>query len=64
MRRHEISEAEIESAIQNPEFVEPSLEGRINAWKETSGKFLRVTYKEEADRIWVVTAVKKRKGWR
>ena len=57
-------EAEAESAIENPEFLEPSFEGRINAWKEVSGKFLRVTYKEETDRILVITAVKKRKGWR
>jgi hypothetical protein len=27
-------------------------------------KFLRVTYKEEIDRFLVVTAVKKKKGWR
>jgi hypothetical protein len=63
MRRHEISEAEVESTIENPEFMEPSIEGRINAWKEISAKFLRVTYKEETDGILVITAVKKRKGW-
>ena len=63
MRRHEIEEAEIESAIQRPEFLQPSLEGRMNAWKEISGRFLRVTYKEEKDRILVISAVRKRKGW-
>lgn len=64
MRLHAITENEIESAIRNPEFLEPSIEGRLNAWVETSGKFLRVTYQEEDDAIWVVTAVKKRKKWR
>jgi hypothetical protein len=39
------AEAEMESAIQSPEFVEQSVEGRINKWRETSGKFLRVTIK-------------------
>lgn len=41
MRLHRITEAEIESAIGNPDFIEPSSE-----------KFL------------VITAVKKKKGWR
>jgi hypothetical protein len=64
MRWHQITETEVESAIQGPEFVEPSIEGRSNAWIKTSDKFLRVTYKEEADRFVVITAVKKKKGWR
>ena len=64
MRLHVITEDEIESAIQKPEFLEPSMEGRVNAWVETSGKFLRVTYKETDDALWVITAVKKRKKWR
>jgi hypothetical protein len=42
---------------------ESSIQGRINAWTETFGKFLRVTYKEEGDRILVISAVKKKKGW-
>lgn len=49
MRRHEISEKEIESAIRKPEFLQTSVESRMNAWQEISGKFLRVTYKEETD---------------
>jgi hypothetical protein len=64
MRWHKITESEVESAIQKPEFFEPSVEGRFNAWIKTSDKFLRVTYKEEIDRFLVITAVKKKKGWR
>lgn len=64
MRWHRITEAEVESALQVPEFLEPSVENRSNAWIKTSDKFLRVTYKEEADRLLVITAVKKKKGWR
>ena len=64
MRWHRITEAEVESALQNPEFLEPSVENRLNAWIKTSDKFLRVTYKEEIDRFMVITAVKKKKGWR
>ncbi len=64
MRWHKLAEAEVELTIQKPEFLEPSFEGRFNAWIKISDKFLRVTYKEEADRFLVITAVKKKKGWR
>jgi len=63
MRLHRITETEVESTIQKPEHLDPSVEGRINAWVKTSGKFLRVTYKEEEDNFLVISAVKKRKGW-
>lgn len=64
MRRHRIKEEEVEAAIENPEFLEPSVEGRHNTWIKTAGKFLRVTYKEDAADFIVITAVKKKKGWR
>lgn len=64
MRLHGITEEEVELAIKKPEHLESSIEGRSNAWIETSGKFLRVTYKEEKDRFLIISAVKKRKGWR
>lgn len=63
MRWHRITETEVESAIQKPEFLEPPIEGRFNVWIKTSDKFLRLTYKEETERILVITAVKKKKGW-
>ena len=64
MRMHNITEAEVERTIANPDFVELSAEGRTNAWKQTAEKFLRVTYKDEPARVLVITAVKKNKGWR
>ena len=64
MRMHEITEAEVAAALEKPDFSEPSVEDRVNAWKKTGEKFLRVTYKDEPARILVVTAVKKKKGWR
>lgn len=54
----------MESAIQKPEFLEPSEEHKLNAWIKISDKFLRVTYKEEGDKFIIITAVKKKKGWR
>jgi len=64
MKMHNISEAEIVEAIKNNDFTAPSVEGRINSWKKSADKFIRVTYKNEPARIVVITAVKKKKGWR
>jgi len=64
MRWHKISEQEIELAIEKPEYIETSVEGRSNAWIRTSDKHLRVTYKEETNTLLVITAVKKNRGWR
>jgi len=64
MRWHKIPKAEVESAIGTPDFEETSSEKRSNAWKEISGRYLRVTYIKSDDEIVVLTAVKKKKGWR
>lgn len=64
MRWHRIKEEEVETALENPEFLEPSVEGRFNAWIKVSDKFLRVTYRKDTDNFIVVTAVKKKTGWR
>ena len=60
---HGITESEAESVISEPDFIEPSIEGRLNAWKKASEKYLRVTYKEEDDKILVISTVRKKKGW-
>ena len=62
MRMHGITEAEINAAVESPDFTEPSVEGRVNVWKKTGDKFLRVTYRDEG-RILIITAVKREKGW-
>jgi hypothetical protein len=64
LRWHKITEAVIESAIIKPDFVESTLEGRLNAWLKLSDKYLRVTYKEILGKVIVISAVKKKKGWR
>jgi hypothetical protein len=64
MRMHGITESEAASAIEKPEFLEPSVGSRINAWTKTSDRFLRVTYRDEKDGILVITAARKKTGWR
>jgi hypothetical protein len=51
------------NALKNTPHLESPIQGRINALTETFGRFLRVTYKEEGDRILVINAVKKKKRW-
>ena len=60
---HGITENEVDLAIKKPEHLEPSIEGRSNAWIEASGKFLRATYKELEDKFLIISAVKKKKRW-
>jgi hypothetical protein len=64
MRLHGITESDVVAALEYPEFLEPSTGDRMNAWVRTSDKYLRVTYKDEINRILVITAAKKRAGWR
>jgi len=63
MRWHKIPKAEVESAVDSPDFEETSSENRSNAWKKFSDKYLRVTHIKSKDEILVLTAVKKKKGW-
>lgn len=60
MRQHRIDEELVQLTLQAPDWEEPSIEGRINRWKRIGERFLRVTYKEEAERIVVISAVFKR----
>jgi len=64
MRFHKITEFEVETAINEPDFIEPFIENRSNVWIKVSEKFIRVTFKRESDEVLIITAVKKKKGWR
>jgi len=55
-------EIEVESAIKVPDFIEPSAENRSNAWKKICNRYLRVTFKEESDKVLMISVVKKYKG--
>ena len=61
MRWHQIGEDLIHATLQAPDWREASVAGRINRWKRVADRFLRVTFREEPDRIVVISAVFKRK---
>lgn len=61
MKEREVTEEEAEMAINNPDYIEPSVKGRKNAYKFIGSRFLRVTFKEEPENILVITVtVRKR----
>ena len=60
MRRHKISNQDVELCLSNPDWVEPSIENRYNAWFKIGEKFLRITYKEEIAHIVIISAVFKK----
>ncbi len=59
MKWRGIEKAEIIEAIESPERTEPSVFGRINAYKRIGAKMPKVTYIEEKDNIVVISAVDK-----
>jgi hypothetical protein len=61
MRWHQVSEGLIRETLQAADWEEPSAAGRINRWKRVADRFLRVTYREEPERIVVTSAVFKRR---
>lgn len=47
MNEREVTENEIEAVIAAPEYIEPSVKGRTNAFHFMSGRYPRVTFREE-----------------
>lgn len=61
LKERDVSEDEIEMVIQSPDYTEPSIKGRINAFKFLSGRYIRVTYKNKSDGILIITATIRKK---
>lgn len=64
MRLHKINETDVELTIDNPDFTEYSFKDRKNIWKRVSDRYIRVTCREDGDKIVIITVVKKKTGWR
>ncbi|OGL16750.1 MAG: hypothetical protein A3K12_04085 [Candidatus Rokubacteria bacterium RIFCSPLOWO2_12_FULL_71_19] len=60
MRRYRIGDALAEDAVRSADWEEPTVSGRLNCWKRVAERFLRVTVREEPERIVVISAVFKR----
>lgn len=64
MKERGITDTEAETVIKEPEYTEPSVKGRINAFKFIGNRFLRVTFKEEPDHFLVITVTMRKKSFR
>jgi hypothetical protein len=64
MRWHRIDDSLVEQAVRGAEWQEWIAADRINAWMAVGERFLRGTYREEIDRLVVISAVFKRRPWR
>lgn len=61
MKWREVFEDEVKATIFEPEKTEDSIKGRKNVFKHVGKKWLKVTFKEEIDKITIVTVVDKNK---
>jgi len=61
MKDRDVSEDEVLFVIKNPDSCEPSIKGRINAFKFIRGRHIRVTFKEESVHILVITVTIRKK---
>lgn len=64
MKERGVSEEEAACVIVNPDSCEPSIKGRVNAFQFIHGRYIRVTYKEEADHILVITVTIRKKPFK
>ncbi len=62
MRMWDVSLADVLGAIDAPDVQTPSRHGRQSAWHYSRGRWLRVTYIDEAEIRVVVTVTVRRRG--
>lgn len=59
MKWRKITEDEVKIVLAEPEKIETTEKGRLNAFKSVNERYLKVTYKEFPDHILVITAMDK-----
>lgn len=61
MKDRHVIDNEVKSAIEDADFLEQSIKGRLNAFKFINGRYLRVSFKEKPDHILVITVTIRKK---
>jgi hypothetical protein len=65
MTQRAITPQEVEAVLRHPEWMEPSIKERRNAFGPgLRGDIVRVTFRETPDEILVITVVRQRSGGR
>jgi hypothetical protein len=55
MRQRRIGADLVHVTVQEPDWKESSVAGRVNRWKRVEGRFLRVTCRDERERVVVIS---------
>ena len=59
MKWRRVSEAEVLSVLEVPDRTEQSVDERNNAYKQVGNRWLKVTHKEDAGNVVVITVIEK-----
>ena len=62
MKWRRITEEDVRATIDEPDKTEESVSGRKNVYKEIGVRYIKVTYREIANKLVVISAVDKGKG--
>ena len=57
MKWRRISQEEVVLTLQNPDKIEESVKGRVNANESIGERYIKVTYKKFSDKILVISVV-------
>ena len=57
MRWRKISEEEVEYIVRDPERIEPTEQGRLNAFGWVGDRYLRVTFRDLDAELLIISAV-------
>ena len=52
------------NVIEEADFLKQSIKGRMNAFKFINGRYLRVTFKEEPQQMFIITVTIRKKPFR
>jgi len=64
MKWRKISEEEVLLTLEDPDRIEESIKGRLNAYKKIGQRLIKITYKEIPGEIVIISAVQKEWGER
>jgi len=59
MKWRRISQEEVFLTLENPDKIEESVRGRVNAYKSIGERYIKVTYKKFPGKILVISVVDK-----
>jgi hypothetical protein len=59
MKWRRVSEAEVLSVLDVPDRTEQSVDERNNAYKQVGNRWLKVTHKDDAGNVVVITVIEK-----